>query len=66
MMENNKTQKPALSQTDVSGSFVKERYIKCPHKEKNCKWKMGTNHRKGHEYLNESCYLAGSFDLECP
>jgi hypothetical protein len=65
-MIENKEQNPQLSENVVSGSFVKQRYMKCPHKDKNCKWKMGTDHRKGYEYLNEACYLAGSFALECP
>jgi len=50
----------------VSGSFIKERYIKCPHTDKQCKWRLGKEHRKGYEYLNNSCYLSGSFNLECP
>lgn len=50
----------------VSGSFIKERYIKCPHTEKQCQWRMSNNHREGYEYLNNSCYLSGSFELKCP
>lgn len=50
----------------VSGSFIKERYIKCPHTDKKCKWRMSDNHREGYEYLDNSCYLSGSFKLECP
>lgn len=50
----------------VSGSFIKERYIKCPHTEKQCQWRMSNDHRKGYEYLNNSCYLSGSFELKCP
>lgn len=50
----------------TSGSFVKKRYMKCPHKDKKCQWRMATEHQKGYEYLNDACYLAGSFTLECP
>lgn len=50
----------------VSGSFIKKRYIKCPHTEKQCQWRMSNDHRKGYEYLNNSCYLSGSFELKCP
>lgn len=50
----------------VSGSFIDKRYIKCPHTSKACKWKMSNNHSKGYECLNGSCYLSGSFKLECP
>jgi hypothetical protein len=47
------------------GAFVKERYIKCPFLEKYCKWRLGKNH-PNHSYLNNSCYLSGSFELDCP
>lgn len=50
----------------VSGSFIKERYIKCPHTKKQCQWRMSKDHQKGYEYLNNSCYLSGSFELKCP
>ena len=48
------------------GQFVKERYMKCPYIDKKCTWKLSSNHVKGQEYLNDSCYLSGSFNLECP
>jgi hypothetical protein len=48
------------------GKFIKERYMKCPYVDKKCTWKLSSNHAKGHEYLNDSCYLSGSFNLECP
>ena len=48
-----------------SGSFVKERYMKCP-KQCHCKWKMSNTPREGYEYLNGACYLSGSFNLRCP
>jgi len=54
-----------LSLKCVSGAFIVERYIKCPHVDKNCKWRMKNNHKKGYEYLNGACYLSGSFKLEC-
>lgn len=50
----------------VSGSFINKRYIKCPHKEKKCKWRMSDKHQKGYSYLDGACYLSGSFKLECP
>ena len=31
-----------------------------------CKWKMQPKHCKGFEYLNDACYLSGSFTLDCP
>ena len=67
--ENKLLSKPELGNdfiAVVSGSFIKERYIKCPHSEKQCKWRMKNDHKKGYEYLNNSCYLSGSFKLECP
>lgn len=54
--------------TDVKpykGQFVKEKYMKCPYSDKKCTWRLSANHRKGYEYLNNSCYLSGSFNLEC-
>ena len=48
------------------GSFVKEHYIKCPYTDKECKWRMSGNKTKGYEYLNNACYLSGSFELQCP
>lgn len=50
----------------VSGIFIEKRYIKCPHMNKKCGWRLSQEHRKGYEYLNNSCYLSGSFKLECP
>lgn len=47
----------------VNGSFVKEKYMKCP-KLCKCKWKINDNHK--YEYLKGACYLSGSFELECP
>ena len=49
-----------------NGNFINERYIKCPHTSKTCKWKMGKEHSKGYEWLNNTCYLSGSFNLQCP
>lgn len=49
-----------------AGNFIKERYIKCPYPEKKCKWNMEVSHRKGYEYLDNACYLSGSFNLDCP
>jgi hypothetical protein len=65
-MLENKEQPPQLSENVVSGSFVKKRYMKCPHIDKKCQWRMAPEHQKGYEYLNGACYLAGSFILECP
>jgi len=50
----------------VSGRFIKEHYIKCPHTKKKCQWRMSKDHIEGYEYLNSSCYLSGSFELKCP
>lgn len=50
----------------VAGNFINKRYIKCPHLDKKCKWKLSNEHVKGYEYLNDACYLAGSFNLQCP
>ena len=60
------SEKEQLRIACVSGIFIKERYIKCPHTEKQCQWRMSNDHRKGYEYLNNSCYLSGSFKLKCP
>ena len=49
----------------VSGSFIHERYIKCPHTDKKCEWRLSDNHKE-REYLNSACYLSGSFPLKCP
>lgn len=49
------------------GAVIAERWIKCPHKEKKCKWNMGENFKKGYEYLNNSCYKSGPLtELDCP
>ena len=48
------------------GDFVKKRYIKCPHLDKKCSWRLNSKMRKGYQYLENSCYLSGSFNLECP
>ena len=45
--------------------LIKEGYIKCPHTEKKCEWRLGT-HFTDRKYLNGACYLSGSFELECP
>jgi hypothetical protein len=50
----------------VKGSFINERYIKCPHKSKLCKWRLNDEHSPGYAYLNGACYLSGSFKLDCP
>ena len=50
----------------ISDGFINKRYIKCPLTSNKCKWKMESKHRKGYEYLNNACYLSGSFNLECP
>ena len=57
---------PLLVKHVVSGSFIKKRYIKCPHTDKRCEWRMSDKHRSGYEYLDGACYLSGSFDLKCP
>jgi len=49
----------------VNGSFIKKRYIKCPHIEKKCKWLLAGKH-VSYSYLDDACYLSGSFKLECP
>ena len=64
--DNKPLSKPELGNDFIAGSFIKERYIKCPHSEKQCEWRMKNDHKKGYEYLNNSCYLSGSFKLECP
>lgn len=48
------------------GAFVQKRYIKCPHLDKKCSWRMGKKYIDGYEWLNNTCYLSGSFPLECP
>lgn len=48
------------------GDFVKKRYIKCPYLDKNCSWRLESKMRTGFSYLEDSCYLSGSFKLECP
>jgi hypothetical protein len=53
-------------ETVFNGAFIKERYIKCPFLEKCCKWRLSDNHIKGYTYLNNTCYLSGSFELKCP
>ena len=50
----------------MEGSLVSERYIKCPHLDKQCNWRMKNKHIKGYAYLDNACYLGGSFNLECP
>jgi hypothetical protein len=49
-----------------SGVFIKDRYIKCPHLIKKCCWRMDEKHISGYSYLDNACYLSGSFKLECP
>ena len=39
---------------------------KCQHLDTECKWRMRPEHCKGFEYLNDACYLSGSFTLDCP
>jgi len=48
-----------------SGVNIPFHYIKCPHLDKNCKWTLKGNHN-GYEYLDNACYLSGSFRLDCP
>jgi len=48
----------------IKGAFIEERYVKC-YKQCECKWRLDSNH-KGYKYLDNACYLSGSFDLECP
>lgn len=62
----NFNQKEILPKDVVSGAEIKQRYIKCPHMDKNCLWRMSKEHIKGFEYLNNACYLSGSFTLQCP
>lgn len=57
---------PLLLSEVVDGVFIKKRYIKCPHLEKRCTWRMSKEHSKGYEYLNDACYLSGSCKLKCP
>ena len=64
-MEGSEYEHEQLRIACVSGSFIKERYIKCPHTEKKCEWRLGT-HFKDRKYLNGACYLSGSFELKCP
>lgn len=47
------------------GSFIEKRYIKCPHIEKKCKWLLAGKHSR-HSFLDDACYLSGSFTLDCP
>lgn len=49
----------------INGSFVSQRYMKCPHLDKQCKWRMSKGHAS-YSYLDNACYLAGSFNLQCP
>lgn len=56
---------PLLVKHVFSGSFIKKRYIKCPHTEKKCKWLLAGKHG-AYSYLDDACYLSGSFNLECP
>lgn len=49
-----------------AGDFVKERYIKCPYTSKVCSWRIKDRERGGYNWLNDTCYLSGSFKLECP
>ncbi len=60
------TEQNRLLEICFKGNFVNENYIKCPHTSTNCKWKLKNNHSKGYEYLNNTCYLSGSFNLDCP
>ena len=56
-----------LSHLNIQNQRPKEqRYMKCIHMNKNCKWRMANNHSDGYDYLNNSCYLAGFSELECP
>jgi hypothetical protein len=48
-----------------NGAFVKQKYMKCPFLENNCRWRLGKNHGS-FTYLNNACYLSGSFELKCP
>lgn len=51
----------------VKGAFVKKRYLKCPHIDKTCSWRLSKNHKSdGYDYLKGACYISGSFKLECP
>jgi hypothetical protein len=56
---------PLIAEEVVSGAFFKKRYIKCPHVEKKCKWLLQCKHGN-YSYLDNACYLSGSFKLECP
>lgn len=56
---------PLITEEVVSGAFIKKRYIKCPHVEKKCKWLLQGKHGS-YSYLDDACYLSGSFKLECP
>lgn len=42
-----------------------KQYKKCK-KKCDCKWRLSDNHSKGLKYLNNACYLSGSFPLDCP
>ena len=48
-----------------AGVRLKEYYIKCPHLEKKCRWLLDGKHG-AYSYLDDACYLSGSFKLECP
>lgn len=56
---------PLLAKHVVNGAFIKRSYIKCPYLEKRCKWLLDNNNG-AYSYLNNACYLSGSFNLECP
>jgi hypothetical protein len=56
---------PLLVKDVYSGNFIKKRYIKCPHLEKKCKWLLAGKHIN-YSYLDDACYLSGSFNLDCP
>lgn len=49
----------------VKGAFIEKQYIKCPHAHKHCNWRLGPDHGV-YSYLDNACYLSGSFELECP
>lgn len=53
------------SENVVNGAFIEKKYIKCPHMKKYCNWRLGPDHGD-YSYLDNACYLSGSFKLECP
>ena len=63
MTDNSKTSNSATA--FKKGAFIKERYALCPHHDVNCKWRLGERHQ-GYEYLDNACYLSGTFKLDCP